>query len=105
MNIQYGDMTVGDVGVVITVTISDDTLTGKTISFIFVKPSGDILIKTATVTGVHTATYTTVSSDINESGTWMVYAKDAGSGYCYIKESQNRFVVRPKPEEMAKGIL
>ena len=99
---EHGDMTVGDVNVPVTLS-ADEVLTGKNVDFEFIKPSGKSIRRDATVTGTYTARYLTVSGDIDESGEWRVFAKDAGSGYYYTKESGNIFRVRPKPMTMANS--
>ena len=100
MNKQRGDMTRGDIGVPITVT-ADETLTAKDIDFIFIKPSGETIRRDATSISGYTATYYTLSGDIDEAGKWTVYLKYETNPYYYVGESGNTFYVRPKPEDMA----
>lgn len=100
MNIERGDMTVGDIGVSFIAT-ADETLTDKNVDFIFLKPSGETIRRDATSISGYTATYNTVSGDIDEAGTWYVYLKYETAPYYYTKESGNRFYVRPRPEDMA----
>ena len=102
MNIQTGDLTVGDVGVTFEAT-ADETLTGKDVDFYFVKPSGATIRKDTTVSG-YTASYTTIAGDIDESGKWYVYVYNATDGYWYINESGNVFIVREKPVDMAVSL-
>ena len=99
MRFKEGDLTVGDIGVTIS-AVADISLAGLNVTFKFIKPSGQAIVRSAVVSG-YTATYTTVSGDIDEPGTWRVYLYNATSGYHFTKESGNVFVVRPKPEEMA----
>lgn len=98
MRITNGDFTYGDVGVAIACT-ADVTLSGN-VDFVFVKPSGATIQRDASISG-STATYTWVSGDLDESGIWYAYLYQADTGYYYTKESGNKFIVRPKPEDMA----
>lgn len=100
MNKQRGDMTIGDIGVPITVT-ADEALTAKDIDFIFVKPSGETIRRDATSISGYTATYNTASGDIDEAGVWTIYIKYESNPYYYTNESGNTFRVRPRPEDMA----
>jgi hypothetical protein len=99
MRFKDGDITVGDVGINIVAT-ADETLTGETTYFKFVKPSGATISRAAVESG-YTATYTTVDGDIDEAGTWRIYLYNATTGFYYTKESGNIMEVRPKPEDMA----
>ena len=101
MRFKKGDATVGDVGVQMIAT-ADVSLTGKTIYFDIVKPNGETIIRSATPSG-YTATYTTVSGDLDVDGEYIILARDATTGYYFNQESGNIFVVRPKPDAIAKG--
>lgn len=101
MNKQRGDMTVGDVGVPF-ICVVDEVITGLSIEMVFVKPSGNSIRRTASVSQ-YTASYATVSGDIDEDGEWTVYLFNKTSGYFYTNESGNTFRVRPHPEEMGIG--
>ena len=99
MNFRSGDFTVGDVGVAIE-AVAETTLSG-TIQFIFIKPSGKSLTKTATVSGV-TATYIWQTGDLDEDGDWRPFVRNASTGYWY-RENGAIFNVRPTPEVMARS--
>ena len=101
MRKQNGDMTKGDIGVPI-IAVANETLTGKTIEFEFIKPSGATLRKPAESVSGRNANYHTVSGDLDESGEWQAYLYDAGEGRYYTNESGNEFIVRPLPSEMAR---
>lgn len=94
-----GDLTVGDVGVPIELT-ANVSLTGKTVYFKLSKPSGAVIVRTASVSG-YTATYTTIAGDIDEAGEWRIFAYESTTGYHFTKESGHLVRVRPKPEDMA----
>lgn len=101
MRYTRGNVTVGDVGVTITAT-ADIDLTGKSIYFHIIKPNNEVILREANVSG-RTASYTTVDGDLDVSGEWVILVKDHSSGYYFTNESGNIIVVRPKPDEMAKG--
>lgn len=101
MRIQVGELTVGDIGVNIVGTV-DETIAALNIDFVFVKPSGATITRDATSLSGQTATYTTVSGDIDEAGDWHVFLKNVTTGFHYTRESGHKFPVRPKPEDMAR---
>jgi len=99
MRFREGDITVGDTGVTITAT-ADISLTGKSVRFDMVKPSGEMIVRTGSVSG-YDASYTLASGDIDEAGTWRIYLYNVTDGYYFTKESGNIIEVRPKPGDMA----
>jgi len=101
MRYKKGNATVGDVGVQMIAT-ADVSLAGKTVYFDIIKPTGETIIRLAAPSG-YTATYTTVAGDLDVDGEYMIFARDATTGYYFTQESGNIFVVRPKPEAIAKG--
>lgn len=99
MNKQRGDLTVSDVGVPF-ICVVDEVITGLNIEFVFVKPSGNSIRRTASAS-VYNASYTSQLGDIDEDGEWTAYLYNKTSGYFYTNESGNTFRVRPAPEDMA----
>jgi len=102
MQIQHGDLTVGDVGASITADVGE-TLTGLNIDFEFLKPDGSMINRDATGVSGTVATYTTVSGDIDQAGQWYAFIYNATTGFYYTKESGHAFRVRPKPGDMARA--
>lgn len=100
MQIQIGELTVGDIGVNIVAT-ADETLAGKTIRFEFIKPSGKMLDVVATSTSGQTATYTTTAGAIDEAGIWNVMIYNGTTGFYY--QSIVSFKVNDTPANMARG--
>lgn len=99
MRIQRGDYTMGDVGIAISAN-ADVTLSGN-VDFIFIKPSGKTIRRDASSLSGATATYTWQAGDLDESGKWYAYLRQADTGYFYVKESGHAFDVRPNPQDMA----
>ncbi len=102
MRYERGDATVGDVGIPVTAELGE-TLTGLNIDFVFTRPDGSSFTRDVSSVSGTVATYNTVSGDLDMSGDWRVYAKNANSPYHYIKESGHKFRVRPDPQDMAKA--
>lgn len=102
MKREYGDYTSGDVGVIITRTVSV-SMTGKNIDFVFTKPSGETIIRDATSNTGYIATYTFASGDLDESGVWFADLRNVTDGYDIPIKSGSCFRVRPKPEDQAVG--
>ena len=82
MRIERGDMTVGDVGIPITVDLGE-ALAGLNIDLVFVKPDGSTFTRDVDSVSGTVATYATVSGDIDMSGIWTVYPLNATTGYHY----------------------
>lgn len=101
MKIEKGDFTVGDVDVSITIT-ANEVLTGMTIYFIFIKPSGETLSVPATSISTNTATYTWAIGDLDEAGVWHFSLKNMDRPNEYQPGAQS-FSVRQTSEEMARG--
>jgi len=99
--ISKGDFTVGDVGVSIPYT-TDENMTGLDIDFIFIKPSGQAILRDATSISTTTATYTFVAGDLDEVGTWRGRLKNQDGPYEY-KPDKEEFVVTAKSEDQAVG--
>ena len=76
----------GDIGTKFTVTVYDGTSTvndsGGTKTILFKKPGGTTLTKTASDEDAANGaiSYTTVSGDLDEIGTWRIQAKVVTSG-------------------------
>ncbi len=102
MRYELGDWTVGDIGATIEIP-TDETLTGKNIDIVFIKPSGASWIVNATISGDddEEASYTTVSGDVDESGDWRAHVRNVTDGYDFKGYIPIR--VNPKPEDMAKA--
>jgi hypothetical protein len=99
--IEKGDYTVGDVGVDITYE-TDENMTGLDIDFIFIKPSGQAIIRENTSISTTTATYTFAAGDLDEAGTWRGRLKNQDGPYEY-KPDKEEFVVTAKSEDQAVG--
>lgn len=93
-----GDITVGDVGIQISVT-TDETLSGN-VDMEFMKPSGATITRDVHELSGATALYITQPGDIDESGKWHVFLKDSTTGFYYNEYGGNSFRVRPTPAEM-----
>ena len=93
------DMTEQDVGVSIEIT-TNENLTGYNLEFIFVKPSGATITRTATSISGYSASYVTASGDIDESGDYYVFLRNKDIGFEY-DPGNNKFRVRPKGEDQA----
>jgi hypothetical protein len=71
---------VGDIGSSIDITIEDrsgnaiDLSNVVTVTYILRKPGGDVVTRTASVTGAVTGetSYDTVDGDLDEAGTWKI---------------------------------
>lgn len=98
MRIQAGDLTVGDIGVQISVT-TNETLSGN-VDFEFLKPSGATITRDVNSLSGATALYITQDGDIDEAGKWYVFLKDSTTGFRYNEYGGNSFRVRPTPAEM-----
>ena len=94
MRLAFGDYTVGDIGLPIEI-VADITLSGSH-EIHFIKPSGKIIKKTASISGA-TATYTWQSGDLDEDGTWEATLYNSSTGYYYKSDGRNNFTVVPKP--------
>ena len=98
MAYKDADFIIGDVGVSINGTVNED-ISSKSIYFVFTKPSGASIRRSATSLSTYTATYTWASGDLDESGDWHVTLYEDDNGF-YYKPSRI-FTVGPKPEDMA----
>jgi hypothetical protein len=101
VNIERGDFTVGDEGVIFEIT-ADITLTGLNIDFIFAKPSGATITRDATTIAGTVAQYVWATGDLDEAGEWHAWLYNATTTYTF-RPKDTRFVVVPKPEDQAKG--
>jgi len=102
MKIKGADMTVGDAGIQISVTVDEDLtdIELTSLEFVFVSPSGNTFTRNPASKTTYTATYLTFASDINEDGTWHMYFRNLATGFEY-NEGNNVFTVRKKAEDMA----
>ena len=98
MRRRPGDITVGDVGIQISVT-TDEVLSGN-VDIEFMKPSGATILRDIHSLDGATALYIKQPGDIDESGEWSVYLKDSTTGFYYNEYGGNSFRVRPTPAEM-----
>lgn len=103
MKIKGADITVGDAGIQVTVTVDEDLTDYELtdLEFIFIKPTGGTFTKNPASKTQYTATYLTFSTDIDEEGEWYVYFRNLATGFEY-NEGNNSFLARPKAEDMAK---
>lgn len=102
MRIKGADMTVGDAGIPITVTVDEDisAIPLTSLEFVFVSPSGNTFTRNPASLTTYTATYNTFSTDIDEDGDWHLYFRNLATGFEY-NEGNNIFTVRKKAEDMA----
>lgn len=98
MEIESGDMTVGDANVPLDFTTNED-MTGMSIYFKFGKPSGETFERAASSISTMTARYITVLDEFDEDGDWMVGLKNMTNNYEY--KDVKRMKVRPRFEDMA----
>ena len=93
----------GDIGTKFTVTVYDGTSTvnvsGGTKTILFKKPGGTTLTKTASDEDAANGaiSYTTVSGDLDEIGTWRIQAKVVTSGGSTFNTDISTFKVSPQP--------
>jgi len=99
LRIESGSLTVGDVGATVAIT-TDETLTGKNIDILLIKPSGITLMADTTVSGT-VATYTTASGEIDESGSHWAMLRNVTDGYWF--SGKVPIHVNPDPRDMAKA--
>jgi hypothetical protein len=92
------DFTVGDTNVPIDYT-TDEDMTGDNIDFIFIKPSGESIIRDASSISTYTARYIWASGDLDEDGVWQYCLRNVTNVFEY--QGTGSFTVRPKAEEMA----
>ena len=85
------DFSVGDVGVSISARFSS-SLDGLTLQWIFTKPSGDEITKSATI-DEDQAVYTWQAEDLDEEGEWEGRLYNATTGYTY--KNRVSFTVGP----------
>ena len=102
MRKQRADMTQGDCGVPI-IGVANEVLTGKTIEFEIIKPSGNTLRQPADSVSGYNANYHTIEGDLDEDWEYEIYLYDRGEKRYYTNESGNIFTVRQKPADMARG--
>ena len=102
MRIKGADMTVGDAGIQISVTVDEDLtdIALTSLEFVFVSPSGNTFTRNPASKTTYTATYLTFANDIDEDGDWHLYFRNIATGFSY-NEGNNTFVVRKKAEDMA----
>uniref|UniRef100_A0A6M3K4I9 Uncharacterized protein n=1 Tax=viral metagenome TaxID=1070528 RepID=A0A6M3K4I9_9ZZZZ len=102
MKIKGADMTIGDAGVPISITVDEDLtdIELTSLEMVFVSPSGNTFTRTPAEKTTYTATYYTYTADIDEDGTWHVYFRNLATGFEY-NEGNNVFTVRKKAEDMA----
>ena len=99
IRIESGSITIGDVGATIEIT-TDETLTGKNIDILLIKPSGATLLAGTTVSGT-VATYTSTSGQIDESGGYWAMLKNVTDSYWF--SGKVHVPVNPDPQDMAKA--
>lgn len=98
MRIQPGEMTIGDVGIRITIATNDASLAGKTLILILTSPTGETKEFTGTVSG-QSVFYTTASADdIDEDGDWSIDLHNETTNFFYVPQA--RLTVRRKPGDM-----
>lgn len=98
MRIQVGEITVGDVGVTLSVATNDTALSGKTLKLVLTSPTGETKRFTGTVSS-QAVSYTTASADdVDEAGEWLIDLYNETAGFHYLPQGQ--FKVRRKPGDM-----
>lgn len=100
---EGADVAIGSC-VPIEITVDIDLTTGayliSEIEIVFIKPSGQTIIRTPASLLNYVITYNTFSSDLDEEGEWHVYVRNLKVGYEFVK-GNSVFTVRPKAEDMA----
>lgn len=98
MRIQPGEMTIGDVGIRITIATNDASLAGKTLILLLTSPAGATKEFTGTVSGQSVFYTTTSTDDIDEAGEWGVDLHNETTNFFYVPQA--RLTVRRKPGDM-----
>lgn len=96
-----GEIRKGDIGTVFKATIKDgtsvvDVSSATTLQLFFLKPDGDIVTRTATLTGGGTdgvIQYKTVSGDLDQVGSWVVQGNVVLDASNSFKSSKHTFIV------------